>query len=106
MPVLTLPQLPEPWPALFHPFASPLYCGLPLPENRDLKNLQGKWTDKVELGGQPMADSVLKALSLTLDRGGYEAFVGNIPDRGHLLARFDHHAQGDDGHRHQRPEPG
>jgi uncharacterized protein (TIGR03067 family) len=52
-------------------------------ENPDLKSLQGKWKPaKAELAGQPMADSVLNALSLTLDSGGYEAFVGNIPDRG------------------------
>jgi uncharacterized protein (TIGR03067 family) len=49
----------------------------------DAKVVQGNWVPvKAELAGQPMADAVLKIISLKLDNGKYEVFVGNEPDRG------------------------
>jgi hypothetical protein len=49
----------------------------------DAKAVQGNWTPvKTELAGQPMPDMILKIISLKLDNGKYEVFVGNEPDRG------------------------
>jgi len=49
----------------------------------DAKAVQGTWKPiKAELGGHPMDDAVLKSISLKLDDGKYEAFVGTEPDRG------------------------
>ncbi len=49
----------------------------------DAKAVQGNWKPvKAELAGQPMPDSVLKMISLKLDNGKYEVFVGEEPDRG------------------------
>ena len=49
----------------------------------DAKAVQGKWRPvKAELGGQPMDDAILKSISLKLDDGKYEVFVGDKPDRG------------------------
>ncbi len=49
----------------------------------DAKAVQGSWTPaKAELGGQPMADAVLKSISLKLDNGKYEVLVGSAPDKG------------------------
>ena len=49
----------------------------------DAKAVQGSWKPvKAELGGQPMPDAVLKSISLKLDKGKYEVFVGAHPDRG------------------------
>ena len=49
----------------------------------DAKALQGNWKPaKAELAGQPLADAVLKTISLKLDNGKYEVFVGEHPDRG------------------------
>ena len=49
----------------------------------DAKAVQGNWRPaKAELGGQPMTDAVLKSISLKLDNGKYEVFVGEKPDRG------------------------
>ena len=49
----------------------------------DAKAVQGDWKPaKAELAGQPMADAVLKSISLKLDHGKYEVFVGVAPDRG------------------------
>ena len=49
----------------------------------DAKAIQGKWKPtKAELAGQPMTDTVLKVISLKLDNGKYEVFVGDEPDRG------------------------
>ncbi len=49
----------------------------------DAKLLQGKWSPvKAELAGQPMPDEVLKTISLKIDDGKYEVFVGDEPDRG------------------------
>src|SRR5438094_386057 len=51
--------------------------------DRDAKAVQGNWKPvKAELAGQPMADAVLKSISLKLDHGKYEVFVGEAPDRG------------------------
>jgi uncharacterized protein (TIGR03067 family) len=50
---------------------------------KDAKAVQGNWTPaKAELAGQPMTDAVLKSISLKLDNGTYEVFVGGEPDRG------------------------
>ena len=52
-------------------------------KSADAKAVQGMWTPaKAELGGAPMPDAVLKTISLKLDNGKYEAFVGDEPDRG------------------------
>ena len=49
----------------------------------DAKAVQGNWKPvKAELAGQPLADVVLKSISLKLDNGKYEVFVGDAPDRG------------------------
>src|SRR5262249_46524037 len=49
----------------------------------DEKAVQGKWTPvKAELGGQPMPAALLKTISLKLENGKYEVFVGTEPDRG------------------------
>jgi uncharacterized protein (TIGR03067 family) len=49
----------------------------------DAKAVQGDWKPvKAELAGQPMTDAVLKSISLKLDNGKYEVFVGLAPDRG------------------------
>ena len=49
----------------------------------DTKAVQGNWKPaKAELAGQPMPDAVLKSISLKLDNGKYEVFVGDKPDRG------------------------
>ena len=49
----------------------------------DVKALQGSWKPvKAELAGQPMTDDVLKTISLKLDNGKYEVFVGEHPERG------------------------
>ena len=49
----------------------------------DAKAVQGNWTPaKAELAGEPMADAVLKSISLKLENGKYEVFVGDRPDRG------------------------
>jgi uncharacterized protein (TIGR03067 family) len=49
----------------------------------DAKAVQGIWKPtKAELAGQPMTDDVLKSISLKLDNGKYEVFVGDKPDRG------------------------
>jgi uncharacterized protein (TIGR03067 family) len=49
----------------------------------DAKAVQGNWKPvKAELAGQPMPDGVLKMISLKLDNGKYEVFVGEEPDRG------------------------
>jgi uncharacterized protein (TIGR03067 family) len=49
----------------------------------DAKAVEGNWKPgKAELAGQPMTDAVLKIISLKLDNGKYEVFVGGEPDRG------------------------
>jgi uncharacterized protein (TIGR03067 family) len=49
----------------------------------DVKAIQGNWKPvKAELAGQAMSDALLKSISLKLDNGKYEVFVGNEPDRG------------------------
>jgi uncharacterized protein (TIGR03067 family) len=49
----------------------------------DAKSLQGTWKPaKAELAGQPMAGEILKSISLKMDNGKYEVFVGELPDRG------------------------
>lgn len=49
----------------------------------DAKAVQGNWKPaKAELAGQPMPDNFLQSVSLKLDNGKYEVFVGTQPDRG------------------------
>src|SRR5437867_1906304 len=49
----------------------------------DARAVQGNWKPiTAELGGQPMDDAVLKVISLKLNNGKYEVFVGEQPDRG------------------------
>jgi uncharacterized protein (TIGR03067 family) len=49
----------------------------------DAKAVQGNWKPaRAELAGQPMTDDVLKSISLKLENGRYEVFVGDKPDRG------------------------
>ena len=49
----------------------------------DAKAVQGNWKPvKAELAGQPMTDDVLKSISLKLENGKYEVFIGGNPDRG------------------------
>ena len=49
----------------------------------DAKAVQGSWTPaRAELAGRPVADDVLKSISLKLENGKYEVFVGDKPDRG------------------------
>jgi uncharacterized protein (TIGR03067 family) len=49
----------------------------------DAKTLQGSWKPvKAELSGQPMADTVLKSISLKLDNGRYDVLAGGASDKG------------------------
>ncbi len=49
----------------------------------DAKAIQGNWKPATaELAGKPMPDAVLQTISLKLDHGKYEVFVGDKPDRG------------------------
>ena len=49
----------------------------------DAKAVQGSWKPtKAELAGKPMPDAVLQSISLKLENGKYEVFVGEAPDRG------------------------
>ena len=49
----------------------------------DTKAVQGSWKPvTAELGGEPMPEAVVKSISLKLDNGKYEVFVGDRPDRG------------------------
>jgi len=49
----------------------------------DAKAIQGSWAPvKAELSGQPMAEAVLKTISLKLTDGKYEVHVGTQPDNG------------------------
>jgi len=51
--------------------------------SNDAKAVQGNWSPvTAELSGQPMPDAVLKTISLKLENGKYEVFVGEFPDRG------------------------
>ena len=49
----------------------------------DAKAIQGDWKPvKAELAGQPMAEEVLKTISLKIGDNTYEVQVGNSPDKG------------------------
>jgi len=51
-------------------------------KSADAKNIQGTWLPvKGELGGRPMADEVLKIITLKLDGGNYEVTAENV-DKG------------------------
>jgi uncharacterized protein (TIGR03067 family) len=59
-----------------------LLVGLAAPAE-DAQALQGKWKPVIgELGAPPMAEDLLRTISLKLDHGKYEVFVGDEPDRG------------------------
>jgi uncharacterized protein (TIGR03067 family) len=52
-------------------------------DSPDAKAIEGSWTPiKAELGGEPMAEAVLKTISLKLADGKYEAMAGGHPDNG------------------------
>ena len=52
----------------------------------DAKAIQGEWKPvKAELAGQPMAEEVLKTISLKIGEGTYEVHVGNSPDKGTVV---------------------
>jgi uncharacterized protein (TIGR03067 family) len=49
----------------------------------DAKTVQGSWKPaKAEWAGQPMDEAVLQSISLKLDHGKYEVFVGERADKG------------------------
>src|SRR5206468_7397835 len=49
----------------------------------DAKAVHGTWKPApAELAGKPMAETVLKSISLKLDNGKYEVLVGDKPDKG------------------------
>src|SRR5437588_8997978 len=49
----------------------------------DARAIQGSWIPvKAELSGQPMAEAVLKSISMKLTDGKYEVLVGGHPDNG------------------------
>src|SRR5205823_14402444 len=57
--------------------------GLAAASADDSHAVQGTWIPtKAELGAKPMADEVLKTISLKLDNDKYAVFVGDSPDRG------------------------
>jgi len=52
-------------------------------DRSDAKAFEGTWTPvKAELGGQPMADAVLKTITLKLHDGNYEVSVTGQQDKG------------------------
>jgi uncharacterized protein (TIGR03067 family) len=58
-------------------------CAIAADAPDDAKAVEGNWKPvKAELAGQPMAEAVMKSISLKLDGGKYEVFVGESPDRG------------------------
>ncbi len=69
-----------------------LYIGLTLAtaltafaadSRNDAQAVQGSWRPiTAELAGKPMPEAVIKTISLKLDKGKYEVFVGKHPDRG------------------------
>jgi len=49
----------------------------------DAKSLEGTWKQvKAQLSGQPMSDDLVKSITLKMDKGNYEVFVGDKPDKG------------------------
>ena len=49
----------------------------------DAEAVQGNWKPiKAELATQPMSKNVLKSISLKMEDGKYEVFVGDKPDKG------------------------
>lgn len=49
----------------------------------DGQAIQGNWRPlRAELGGVRMSEAVVKTIRLKLEKGKYEAFVGDEPDRG------------------------
>jgi uncharacterized protein (TIGR03067 family) len=49
----------------------------------DAAVILGVWQPvTAEIGGQPVPDTILKSITLTLDNGKYEVMAGNLPDKG------------------------
>jgi uncharacterized protein (TIGR03067 family) len=49
----------------------------------DTDAIQGSWKPvTAQLAGRPMPEVIVKTISLKLDKGKYEVFVGEHPDRG------------------------
>jgi uncharacterized protein (TIGR03067 family) len=49
----------------------------------DAKSVQGMWRPITSaVGGQAMPDAIMNSISLKMDNGKYEVFVGQAPDRG------------------------
>ena len=49
----------------------------------DAKAIEGTWIPtKADLGGQPMAEAILKTISLKLESGKYLVLVAGEPDKG------------------------
>jgi len=66
----------------------------------DAKAVEGNWKPiKAELAGQPMAEAVMKSISLKLENGQYEVFVGASPDRGTYTLDSAAKPKGDDDYR-------
>lgn len=60
-----------------------LFTGCSPSNNGDVDGLQGTWSPiTAELGGKSMPETVLKSISLKLDRNRYEVFADGSPDRG------------------------
>jgi uncharacterized protein (TIGR03067 family) len=50
---------------------------------RESKEIQGEWRPATaELAGRPMPEAFVKSISLKLEGGKYEVYVGKEPDRG------------------------
>jgi uncharacterized protein (TIGR03067 family) len=50
-------------------------------EPDDSKTLEGIWIPvKAEIAGQPMADAVLKTITLKINKSGYEVSVAGVPE--------------------------
>jgi uncharacterized protein (TIGR03067 family) len=59
------------------------FAATPGTQPDDAKAIAGMWKPtQAELAGKPMPDAVLKTITLKLDNGRYEVFVGDQPDRG------------------------
>jgi uncharacterized protein (TIGR03067 family) len=57
--------------------------GFAAESSSDARGVQGTWIPVTAvLAGQPMPEAVRKSISLKLDDGKYEVFVGERPDRG------------------------
>src|SRR5436190_16422767 len=68
---------------LYLGFAFAVVANLAAADPHDNKSLRGDWVPvKAELGGQAMADEVLKTISMNLGDGTYHVDVAGKPDKG------------------------